>query len=87
MPLSWDEFFAGTQRGTGDLVAKLQAEADAALARLDALAPEIAQKARAAVDAAVAAADPARLSMLLNTIRTRIAEHTPADASSDNTND
>ena len=84
MPLSWDEFFAGTQRGTGDLVAKLQAEADAALARLDALAPEIAQKARAAVDAAVAAADPARLSMLLNTIRTRIAEHTPASDSTDN---
>ena len=75
MPLSWDEFFADTQRGAGELMAKLHAEANEALSRLDALAPEIAQKARAHVDAA---GDPARLSMLLNTIFTRIAEHTPA---------
>lgn len=81
MALSWDEFFAGTQRGASELLVKLQGEAAEALARLDTLAPAVAEKARAAVNAA---GDPARLSMLLNTIRTRIAEHTPADASSDN---
>jgi len=83
MTLSWDEFFAATQRGAGEVLASLRGEVESALSRLAELAPDVAAKARAACDGVT---DTARLGTLLNTIRTRIAEHTPADASSDNTN-
>jgi hypothetical protein len=84
MTLSWDEFFAATQRGAGEVLTSLRAEIETELTRLNELAPEVATKARAAVEGVT---DTARLSMLLNTIRTRIAEHTPASASdtTDNT--
>ena len=81
MTLSWDEFFAHTQRGAGEVLTALKVEVESALSRLGELAPEVATKARAACDGVT---DVARLSTLLNTIRTRIAEHTPA--ASDDTN-
>lgn len=82
MSLSWDEFFAATQRGEGELLANLRAEVSTALETLAAVAPDVAAKAREACDATT---DPARLGMLLNTIRTRIAEKSATASNGDET--
>ncbi len=75
MTLSWDEFFAATQRGASEVLTSLKGEVESALSRLNELAPDVAAKARTACEGVT---DTARLNTLLNTIRTRIAEHTPA---------
>ena len=75
MTLSWDEFFTATQRGASEVLTSLKGEVESALSRLNELAPDVAAKARAACEGVT---DTARLNTLLNTIRTRIAEHTPA---------
>lgn len=84
MPLSFEEFFAATQRGTVEMLASLRAEVTTALAQLEAFAPDIATKARAACEGVV---DVSKLGTYLNTIRARVAEHAPDTANtSNNTN-
>lgn len=78
MPLSWEEFFAATQRGASEVTGALRAEIDAVLEKLEPLAPEMAAKARAACEGA----DPHRLSTYLNTLRARLAQLS-AQAASD----
>lgn len=77
MPLSWEEFFAGTQRGSGELAASVRAEIDAALADLQPLDPTTAERALAACEGVT---DVGKLSTYLNTIRQRVAERKPAAA-------
>lgn len=73
MDLDWALFYASTQRGASASAAALRAEIDAALATLDSLAPDVAAKARGAVEGV---SDPGRLAVLLNAIRARVAERT-----------
>jgi hypothetical protein len=71
MDLDWSLFFASTQRGAAASASALRAEIDTALATLDSLAPDVAAKARGAVEGV---SDPGRLAVLLNAVRARIAE-------------
>lgn len=74
MPLSWQEFYAGTQRGAQEVVTNLRAEIDRALDHLQSLDAPRTEKARAIY--ANTAPTPDVLGVLLNQLRTRIAEHT-----------
>jgi hypothetical protein len=73
LDLDWSAFFAATQRGASASATAIRAELDTALVTLEGLAPDVAAKARTAVDGAT---DPGRLSVLLNAVRARIAERT-----------
>lgn len=73
--LSWNDFAAGLIRGEAEVAEKLRREASIALDELSILAPEKAEKAKAAIVSA--GDDVSRLNTLINTIKQRIAEHTP----------
>lgn len=79
MPLSWDDFFAATQRGQGEVTARLKAEIESALSRLAALDEPAAEKARAAL--ASTQESSSALSVLLNRINAGVAQREAARAS------
>lgn len=72
MPLSWQEFFAGTQRGAAEVVSNLRTEIEAALTELATLDPARAEKARAIY--LNTAPTPDVMGVFLNQICARVAE-------------
>lgn len=71
MPLSWAEFFAATQRNTGELAKSIRADIGRALERLSALDAAAGETARKAADAT--GDDPNALNVILNKINAGIA--------------
>jgi len=78
MPLSWDDFFAATQRGQGEVTARLKGEIESALGRLNELDASAAEKARAAFSATQESASA--LSVLLNRINAGLSAREAARA-------
>lgn len=78
MSLSWDDFFAASQRGQGEVASRIKEELSAALDRLAALDAGAAEKARAVI--ASTPETPAALSVLLNRITAGIAARSAASA-------
>lgn len=81
MALSWEEFFAATQRNSGELVKSIREEINTALEKLSALDANAGEMARKAANAT--ADDPSALNVILNKIHGGIA----AREASRNSND
>lgn len=79
MPLSWAEFYEATQRGQGEVTARLKGEIEAALSRLAELDASAAEKARAAL--ANTQESSSALSVLLNRINAGVAQREAARTS------
>lgn len=85
MPLSWEEFYRGTQRGSAELVKNIRVEIETALLSLTALDTATGEKARAAYDGTPM--DASALSVLLNRINAGIAQRESArQGAADTTN-
>lgn len=82
MPLSWEDFYAATQRGAAEVVTNLLAEIGAAIKRLGSLDTGAADKAIGALKGSPET--PAALSVLLNRINAGVASREAARAASDN---
>lgn len=79
MPLSWADFYEATQRGQGELTARLKAEVESALSRLAALDAGAAENARAAL--VTTPESSSALSVLLNRINAGVAARESARTS------